>query len=120
MIVGRRYIPIKTKLAAAICELIQLPHFIAQAMTEEEVLALVEWDHWPARYANGGESKHWNVRPLLVHDHAIKTKADARDAAHERKVIRAVDAHKQAMLLKGTRKKPVKQSRWPKRKLRRK
>jgi hypothetical protein len=117
--VKRKHVPDRTKLAAAICALIELPHEQAKAMSEGEILGLVDWDHFPHRHADGGKAVHWNLRPMLRHDHVIKTKVDAADMAHERKVRRAVDAHTQRMLLKTGKRKPRPRSRWPKRPFRR-
>jgi hypothetical protein len=119
MMAKRKYIRDSTKLAAMICLRLELPHWIAKALTESEVLALVEWDHYPQRYVDGGPDAHWNLQPLLAVDHKVKTAKDAGERAHERRVRRSVDEHRQRMLLKGMGKKPVKRSRWPKRRMRR-
>jgi hypothetical protein len=111
----RKHIPDRTKLAAAICAFLELPHEIAKAMSEDEVLELVEWDHWPTRHADGGKDVHWNLRPLLRHDHKWKTRQDAADMAKERTVRRAVDEHAQRMLLKSMSEPPTRRSRWPSR-----
>jgi hypothetical protein len=101
--------------AALTCEWLQIPHEIAKEMSEDDVLALVEYDHWPLRHADGGPDLHWNLRPMLIADHKLKTKADAKDMAKERKVRRAAEDHIAHMQAKGTaRRKPPKRS-WPKR-----
>ena len=119
MTAKRKHIRDSTKLAAMICIWLELPQDIAEAMTESDVLALVEWDHFPIRHADGGPDAHWNLQPLLAGDHKIKSKKDAGERAHERKVRRSVDEHRQRMLLKGMGKRQVKRSRWPKRRMRR-
>ena len=111
----RSHIPERTLRAATICALLEIPHEIAKAMTEAEVLALVEYDHYTIRKADGGTDQHFNLRPLLRPDHKLKTRRDAADMAHERKVRRSVSEHMQRMLLKGTNRKPPQRSRWPKR-----
>jgi len=120
MITGSRYMSMKTKLAATLCVLFEIPHFIAKNMSEDEVLAMFEFDHHPIRYADGGPNVFWNLRPLLIPDHAAKTVLDAKDRAKERKVRKAVDLHKAKMQLKeiGAYVEQAKRSRWPKRKLR--
>jgi hypothetical protein len=98
-------------LAATICAWLELPHEIAKTMSEDEVLALVDFDHFPIRHGDGGLNIHWNIRPLLRHDHKEKTKRDASDRAKERHVRQAVDEHAQRMLLKSCRA-LEKRSRW--------
>lgn len=114
---SRKHIRDRTKLAAMICIHLEIPYEEAKARTEDEIIGLAgEWDHYPHRHADGGPSAHYNLRPLFPQDHLEKTKLDAKDMAKERKVRRAVDEHKQRMLLKGMGKKPIKKrSSWPKR-----
>lgn len=110
----------RTKIASLIIAWLELPHGIAQTLSEDEIIALVEFDHYPCRKADGGPDAHWNLRPLLRHDHLAKTKLDAKDMAHERKVRRAVAEHADRMAAKGQGPsigKPMKY-RWPKRRLR--
>ena len=90
----RKKISDRTKLAALTCIFLELPHEKAKEMSENEVIALLgEWDHYPIRHADGGPDTHWNLRPLFSADHKVKTKADAKDMAKERKVRKAHTRH---------------------------
>lgn len=78
---SRDHIGIKTKLAAAICEMLAIPHEHAQIMTADQVLSLVNWDHFPIRRDDGlklGMSvaevdHHSNIVPKTIMAHREKT-----------------------------------------------
>lgn len=78
---GREHISLKTKLAAAICTLLEIPHEHQQLMSADQVLSLVQWDHYPIRRDDGlklGMSvtevdHHSNIRPLSIMAHREKT-----------------------------------------------
>ena len=77
----RAHISLKTRLAAAVCALLDIPHEHAELMHEDQVLSLVQWDHYPVRYADGiklGKSPadlnhHSNIQPLPIMAHRKKT-----------------------------------------------
>lgn len=72
----RAHISLKTKLAAAICQLFAIPHEDAKVMSEEQVLSLAHWDHYPILHAHGGPDVHWNLMARLILSHREKSKAD--------------------------------------------
>jgi hypothetical protein len=117
----RKHIPLRTQLAATLCALLELPYEQAKAMTEDEVIGMVEFDHQPHRYADGGKDSYYNLRPLLRHDHKAKTRHDASDRAKERRVRRAQAAHEDALVVKSadpgstilSALKPPEWTRWP-------
>ena len=103
----RKAITLRTKLAAALCTLLEIPHDHAKAMHEEQILSLVQWDHYPLRHADGGPDAHWNLRPLLIAEHDFKTfknngtgRGDATDMAHDRAMIRKQHEHGERMAAK--------------------
>ena len=112
----RRHITLKTKLAAALCLVFGLSHDEAKALTEDQVLLLAQWDHFPIPHALDGPDAHWNLVPLLRRTHQEKTKADV---AHIAKVKR-VDARWRDFMsaIQAGQKPQRRQSRWPKRRLR--
>lgn len=63
----------RTKLAAALCLLFDIPGEDQKRMHEDHVLSLVQWDHWPIRKADGGSDEFSNLRPLLIGAHREKT-----------------------------------------------
>ena len=96
----RNHISDRTKLATMVCMWLELPDDLSKAMPEAEILGLVEWDHWPVRKADGGEDAHYNIRPLLRHDHKLKTERDAAEMAKDRRVVAAKILHLQRMVAK--------------------
>lgn len=125
----RPHISLKTKLAAALCALLKIPHEHAEAMHEEHVLSLVEWDHYPIPKAHGGQDAHFNLVPRPKLEHREKTaKHDVPQIAKTRRIA-ADDAKHQAIMaaktaLSGTDPcaviealAPVAKKQWPKQKL---
>jgi hypothetical protein len=96
----RKHIPERALRAATIIAWLELPHEIAKAMTEDEIIGLVEYHHHPVRKADGGEDVHYNLQPMLRADHKVETKKGAADMAKERKVRRATFEHVHRMALK--------------------
>ena len=78
----RAHINLKTKLVAALCALVHeedgrlvpiIPHEHAKAMSEDQILSLFAWDHYPIPHAEDGPDEHWNIVPSLIPGHRIKT-----------------------------------------------
>jgi hypothetical protein len=83
----RPHISLKTKLAAAICCLLKIPHEHAEAMHEEHVLSLVDWDHYPIPKAHGGPDAHFNLVPRPKLEHRLKTaKIDVPQIAKTKRI----------------------------------
>lgn len=111
----RGYISLKTKLAAAICAL-YLTHDEAKALSEDQVLSLVAWDHDPIPHAQGGEDSHFNLIPRLIPAHRKKTaKQDVPQIAKTRRISAAHEEFRRRMLLPRDER-PARPSRWPSRK----
>jgi hypothetical protein len=84
----RKHISLKTKLAAAICQLF-LTHDEAVSLSEDQVLSLVNWDHYPVPHAHGGPDTHYNLMAALIPAHREKTaKVDVPQIAKTRRVSR--------------------------------
>lgn len=79
----RAHITLKTKLAAALCQMLRpnaegvlvpvIPYEDAKLMSEEQVLSLFHFDHYPIRKENGGPDSHWNLTPRPIPEHREKT-----------------------------------------------
>lgn len=71
----RDHIPLKVKLAAALCVIGEIPYLHAKRMTPEQVLSLFQWDHWPFPKGKpyNGPDAHWNLSPRLIKAHREKT-----------------------------------------------
>ncbi|WBU27519.1 hypothetical protein OOZ54_12525 [Rhodopseudomonas palustris] len=97
----RRRPTLKCRLAAALCALTDssgnrlIPHEHAKLMTEDDVLSLFQWDHYPIRHIDDGPLAHWNLEPLLIMAHREKTaKVDAPQLAKARAVRDSEAIHK--------------------------
>jgi hypothetical protein len=99
----RAHIPLKTKLAAALCVVFQIPHDHAEAMSADEVLSLAHWDHYPVPKAENGSDHHSNLYPRLIHEHRARTAAiDLPGIAKRKRVSRAHSHHQAVMASKAT------------------
>lgn len=111
----RGHISYKTKLAAALGNLF-LTHAERTALSEDQVLSLVAWDHDPIPHAppyNGPDS-HDNLTPRLIADHRAKTaKQDVPAIAKGRRVAKAEEAFR-ARLLAPRDERPPRKSQFPK------
>lgn len=79
----RKAISLKTKLCAALCQMLRpdetgklvpiIPHEDALRLSEDQILSLFQWDHYPIRKEAGGADAHYNLQPLLIVEHRTKT-----------------------------------------------
>lgn len=69
----RSHIGLKTKLAAAVCQILQIPHADAMAMSENQALSLANFDHYPRRVVDGGTDDFWNLYVRAIPEHRTKT-----------------------------------------------
>jgi hypothetical protein len=125
--VSREHISLTTKLAAAICVILEIPHEHQQMMTDDQVLSLVQWDHYPIRRDDGlalGMSvaevdRFSNLFPKSIIGHREKTaKVDAPQMAKSRHIREAQAGHRAVMAQKAGDSAAVKlapqhRSRWP-------
>lgn len=108
---SRKHISLKTKLAAAICQLF-LTHDEAVALSEDQVLSLVNWDHYPVPHAHGGPDAHYNLLASLIPAHREKTaKVDVPMIAKTRRVSREHEEFRQRLLTPRDER-PVRKSRF--------
>lgn len=115
----RKKIPLKTLLASALLQLrdaggmplISYEH--SKLMTADQICSLFNFDHYPIRKADGGPDEPWNLQPLLIKAHRIKT-------AKKDKPELSKQARLRGETCTGPRKQiPARQNPWPKqRKLR--
>lgn len=94
----RSHITLKTKLASALCHMLRpdetgklvpvIPHEDAKLMTEDQVLSIFGWDHYPIRKADNGPDAHWNLTPRPILEHRRKTaKIDIPQMAKADRII---------------------------------
>lgn len=104
----RAHIPIKTKLASALCVIFEIPHSHAQAMSAEQVLSLANWDHYPVPKAEGGSDHHSNLCPRQIADHRDKTaKVDVPGIAKRKRVAAKHELHQARIEAKVTGETPA-------------
>lgn len=110
----RKHVGLKTKLAAALRELAEIPMDDARLMTADQVLSLFQWDH-TIYHADGGSDEHYNLTPLLIKQHREKTaKVDVPQIAKTKRITRAHRDFVQRLLAPRDERQPRK-SKWPKR-----
>jgi hypothetical protein len=81
---------LKNKLASTLLTLWAIPHEHAKQMTDDQVISLFEFDHWPIPYAEGGETIGSNLLPMFIGNHRIKTRfTDVPGIAKRKRVRRA-------------------------------
>lgn len=98
----RGHISFKTKLAAALSKLF-FTHEEAKELSEDQILSLVQWDHFPIPHAApyNGPDVHWNLEPSLIPQHREKTaKIDIPRIAKGKRVSEAEIAFRNRMLAK--------------------
>lgn len=92
---------LRTKLAAALLRLGDVPYEDAKLMTAEQIISLYEWDHYPVRRADGGPDEPWNLTPRLRSAHRIKTTTvDQPELAKGKRIRRKWAEHKARMKAK--------------------
>lgn len=111
---SRKEPTLKAKLAACVRELLGIPVEHAELMTEDQMISLIQFDHIRYHSQNKHEpwvDEHWNIDPLSIMGHRVKTKADIRQIGKTRRIGRA---HADFVRLVTTPRdeRPVKKSRW--------
>jgi hypothetical protein len=125
----RDHIPLKPRLAAALCNMLRpdesgtmvpvIDHESAKQMTEDQVLSLFHFDHWPLTKANGGPDAHWNLEPRPIMEHRQKSaQIDAPQRAKTESLSAKQEEFRHRLLAKaGQGEVAPKRSRWPTRKM---
>ena len=84
----RKHLSLKTKLAACLLAIGDIPYEDAKCMTSEQIIRLYQFDHYPILHAHGGPDEPWNLRPLKVAEHAEKSRRDTAIAAKIKRLER--------------------------------
>ena len=118
---ARGYIPFKTKLVAALCQMrhevdgkweLILTHAEAKALSEDQILSLFHWEHGVVPHAEGGTDSHYNLEPMLIAPHRKKTATvDVPGIAKRKRVAKAHAEHTRTMATPRAERPPT-QSRW--------
>jgi hypothetical protein len=85
----RKYISWKTKYAAALLQLGDVPYSDAKLMTEDQIISLYRVDHNILHETNHPlRDSFWNLTPMLIQAHKEKTRHDATVIAKGRRIRR--------------------------------
>jgi len=107
----RDYIPLKTRLAAALCHMMKpdgrggweriITHEQAKQLTEGEILGMFDFHHYPIAKAIGGPDVHWNLPPVVRPEHQVITaKVDIPRNAKTKRITEKHDAFRRRVLAK--------------------
>lgn len=99
----RDHIPLKTQLAAALCQIGEIPYEHAKGLTPEQVLSLFHLDHgiFHAWEVSPGEyDKHWNMRFRFIAEHREKTKTDIKIIAKTKRLTKSNEEFRARLLAK--------------------
>lgn len=117
----RAHISFKTKLCAALCQMrhevngkleLILTNAEAQALSEDQILSLFQWEHGVIPHAEGGPDSHWNLEPMLIASHREKTRTiDVPGIAKRKRVSKAQEEFRRTILTPRDQR-PAKKSRW--------
>lgn len=106
-------------LAATLRELLEIPYEHAKVMSAEQIISLVQFDHIHHHALNKHEpwvDDHWNLDPLLIGGHRIKTRTiDVPVIAKTKRITTEQEAFRK-LLLTPRDERPEKKSRWGTRK----
>lgn len=108
---SRKPITLKTKLAAALCNMLRpndagelvpvIDYQSAKKMTEDQVLSVFHFDHYPVAVNQGGKDVHHNLVPRPIIEHRAKTaKVDIPAAAKSARLSEEQEAFRNKMLAK--------------------
>lgn len=129
----RAHIPLKTKLAAALCQMLReeggklvpvIPYDRAKTMSADQIVAEFDFDHYPIMKANGGPDEPWNLVPRPREDHRRKTsggatkaraKGDVTEISRAKRLQNDQAEFRRRILEKAPGEKPKRESKWPKR-----
>lgn len=109
----RAHIGLKTKLAAAIGAL-YFTYEERTALSEDQILSLVAWDHDPIPHAHDGPDTHDNLTPRLIAEHRVKTATIDVPAIAKTSRISKAETEFRARLLAPRSERQEKKSNFPK------
>lgn len=108
----RAHISLKTKLAAALCQMLRanehgefvpvISHDQSRQMTADEIIAVFHFDHYPIPHAEDGPDEPWNLTPRPKAEHMKRTaEVDVPRIAKNKRVSRRSTEHQAVMAAKG-------------------
>lgn len=124
-VMGRSYIPLKTKLASALCQMLRpnedgkferiVSYEDSKKLSEDQILSLFHWHH-NILHAHNGLDSHWNIEPVPILEHRRDTaKRDIPAVAKVRRLTPKQEEFRRKVLEKPCGQKRVRK--WGKRKI---
>jgi hypothetical protein len=131
----RKKLTLKTKLASALCQMMLpntvggyeriISHEDAKRMSEDQILSVFHFDHYPIPHSHDGPDVHWNLTPRPIPEHRAKTaKVDQPMLAKIKRLTPAQEDFRRKVLERptGQKRQPTgkikSRSNWPKRSFR--
>lgn len=110
---ARKSISLRTKLAAALLTIVRpndqgklepvISHDQSRQMSDDQIISLFHFDHYPIPHAHDGPDEAWNLRPLLIPEHReITAKVDVPRIAKAKRLANATTALNAALSAKVT------------------
>jgi hypothetical protein len=99
----RKSISLRTKLASALLTIVRpnergelervIPHDMAKQMSDDQIISLFHFDHYPVPHAHDGPDEAWNLEPRPIVEHrGITAKVDVPRIAKAKRLSRATSA----------------------------
>ncbi len=118
MSAARKSISLRTKLASALLTIVRpndkgelervVPHEQAKLMSDDQIISLFHFDHYPVPHAHDGPDEAWNLEPRPIVEHrTITAKVDVPRIAKAKRLTKATVALSAAMQAKLTEELPV-------------
>ena len=99
----RKSISLRTKLASALLTIVRpndrgelervIPHDMAKQMSDDQIISLFHFDHYPVPHAHDGPDEAWNLEPRPIVEHrGITAKIDVPRIAKAKRLSRSTIA----------------------------
>ncbi|MDB5620560.1 hypothetical protein [Tardiphaga sp.] len=99
----RKSISLRTKLASALLTIVRpndngelervIPHDMAKQMSDDQIISLFHFDHYPVPHAHDGPDEAWNLEPRPIVEHrGITAKVDVPRIAKAKRLAKATNA----------------------------
>lgn len=109
---SRKEPTLRDKLAATLRELLEIPYEHAKLMSADQIISLVQFDHIRHHALFKHEpwvDEHWNLDPLLIGGHKIKTRTiDVPQIAKTKRISTEQEAFRKRLLTPRDEREPKK------------
>ncbi|MDB5501230.1 MAG: hypothetical protein JWR89_1132 [Tardiphaga sp.] len=109
----RKSISLRTKLASALLTIVRpndrgelervIPHDMARQMSDDQIISLFHFDHYPIPHAHLGPDEAWNLEPRPIVEHrGVTAKIDVPRIAKAKRLAKATNALAAVLASKAT------------------